>query len=993
MAVVVGGLGGVARGDGTVRFSRDVRPVLSQNCYLCHGLDETRREAGLRLDVRESAVGELDSGVRAIVPGKPDESELIARVSTDDPDLRMPPTDGPHKPLKPEQIAVLRQWIAEGAKYEGHWSFTAPVRPAVPQATPEAWIRNPIDAFVLARLNSEGLEPSPEADRRTLIRRLSLDLTGLPPTLGEVQEFLADERPDAYERLVDRLLASPHYGERMAMEWLDAARYADTHGYHIDSQRDMWVWRDWVIKAYNENLPFDEFTKWQLAGDLLPEATTEQKIASGFNRNHAINFEGGAIPEEYHTEYVIDRVSTTGTVWMGLTLGCARCHDHKYDPITQKEFFQLYAFFNTVDEQGLDGYRGNAKPMMEAPTAEQERRRGELDGQIAALEMQLAELEPTLVEQEHAWIAARAQQQTAESAVVTASDWSQLGAFNFDTPEAALEASLVETPVRLDAKTTYQGKEFSWKPAPHIADGSVNANLPAVEPGVVYLVRTLTAREATTVPVHVGTGDAIEVWLNGERVWGRVDPMAFGTRQKMLDLKLAAGENQVLVKLMNYAWEWQFAWAFDATAGVAPAPHIENLIALTERDEKQAATLRSYFRANVAADEAYRSAALKLATLVAERATLASEIATTMVMHEMAEPRKSFRLERGQYNAPAEEVTPATPAALPSLPADGPANRLALAEWLVSGKHPLTARVTVNRLWQMLFGTGLVKTSEDFGLQGQWPTHPELLDWLATEFVDSGWDVKHMVRLMATSAAYRQASAAGAELVARDPENQLVARGARFRMPAEMVRDVAMAASGLLVDRIGGPSVKPYSPGDLWGELAHQKSNYKFTAQLYEQDHGEALYRRGMYTFWKRSVPAPNLNAFDAPSRETCIVRRERTNTPLQALVLLNDPTFVEAGRALAQRMLETHSGDARAAIEYGFELVTARRPTAEELSILAKEYENQLAGFRETPHDAEALLGVGESARDVKLDAPAHAAMTNVAIVMLNLDEAITKD
>ena len=510
----------------SVHYSRDIRPLLSQNCLICHGQDENRRQAGLRLDVRESAVAELDSGAYAIVPGKPEVSELIARVSSEDPDLRMPPATSAHKPLNERQIALLTQWIAEGAKYEGHWSFMAPQRPPVPTAVPIQWLRNPIDAFILARLNVDGLAPSPEADRRALIRRLTLDLTGLPPTLAEIDDFLKDARPDAYERLVDRLLTSPHYGERLAMDWLDAARYADSHGYHIDSQRDMWPWRDWVIKAFNEDLPFDQFTIWQLAGDLLPNSTTEQQIASGFNRNHPINFEGGAIPEEYQTEYVIDRVSTTGTVWMGLTLGCARCHDHKYDPITQKEFYQLYAFFNTVDEKGLDGYRGNAQPMLELPTAEQKEKRKQLTGAIADLEKKLADMEPVLEARTREWAgAAKARHERTESGgsgasaadefAVEASDWQQLGPFEVDTPEQGLRVSFIaDLPVKLDAQATHQGQTFSWAPAPQIVDGK-SVDLPNAEPGVLYLVRKLTALHATTVSVRLGTSDAIEVWLNG----------------------------------------------------------------------------------------------------------------------------------------------------------------------------------------------------------------------------------------------------------------------------------------------------------------------------------------------------------------------------------------------------------------------------------------------------------------------------------------------
>lgn len=975
----------------SLRFSRDIRPILSQNCFLCHGQDETRRGGGLRLDDREHALAELDSGSHAIVPGNLEESELIARITAEDEALRMPPIDS-HKILTPEQIELLKRWIAAGAEFEPHWSFIPPQKLPIAATDEVAAAVNPIDVFVGARLAREGLSLAPEADRRTLIRRLTFDLTGLPPTLEEIAAFVADERPDAYEQLVDRLLASPHYGERMALDWMDAARYADTHGYHIDSHRDMWAWRDWVITAFNDNMPFDQFTVEQLAGDLLPGATQSQRIASGFNRNHPVNFEGGAIPEEYHVEYVVDRVTTTGTVWLGLTLGCARCHDHKYDPISQKEFFKFFAFFNNVDEQGLDGYRGNAKPMLSLPNEEQREQLDRLTAEAAELEKQLADHEAALVKRQAEWEESwRSRQKTAS---VRPGEWAIFGPVTVDTPEIArAETFGISTPVSMDKAFANSNGTHRWLPGPQFVDGK-RIDLSG-DSAAAYLVRIIEATEAQTVQATVGTSDAIEIWLNGQLLWDRKEQRPFSATQQRVELPLRQGKNELLVKLVNYAWEWQFQFALSPAVNAAAPPNVEALlnIASDQRTPDQASSVRDYFRANQLVDADYHRLSANLGERRAEIEQLQAAIPSTMVMAEREELRKTFLLDRGQYTSPTVELTPGTPGVLPSLPADGPRDRLALARWLTAPGHPLTARVTVNRLWQALFGTGLVKTSEDFGLQGSWPTDPDLLDWLAVEFVESGWNVKQLLRLMVTSAAYRQSSVASSSSIALDPENQLLARGSRFRMPAEFLRDQALAVGGLLDPRIGGRSVNPYQPGDLWGELAHQKTNYKFTAQLFEQDHGADLYRRGLYTFWKRSVPPVNLTALDAPSRETCTVRRERTNTPLQALVLLNDPTFVEAARHLAQRMAKAGEGDVAATVAHGFELVTARLPTEQEAAILTAEFEKQRASYAADPAAADALLSTGESPRDSSLDRVTQAAWTNVALVILNLDEAVTRN
>ncbi len=785
---------------GRVSFDRDVRPILSNHCWKCHGPDAKERKAGLRLDQKEAALKPAESGTSAIVPGKPADSELLRRVLTEDKDEQMPPASE-NKPLSAAQKDVLQRWIADGATFEQHWSFRLVQRPTVPTLkslieNKKSQIQNPIDQFIFARLEAEGLQPAAEADRETLIRRVTLDLTGLPPTLAEVDAFVSDSDPKAYEKLVDRLLQSSHYGERMALEWLDASRFADTNGYHIDNGRDMTRWRKWVIDSFNRNLPFDQFTIQQLAGDLLPEpsdpsAARELKLASGFNRNHMINFEGGAIPQEYHTAYIVDRVNTTATVWLGLTIACTQCHDHKYDPLTQREFYQLYAFFHNVPENGLDGRKGNAEPLLKFPTDEQQRQVAELQANIAKVETDAKEAKPD------------------------------------------------------DSK--------------------------ALKEEIDRLRKQLTETEQL--------------------------------------------------------------------------------------------------------------------------------IPSAMIMREMEKPRDTFILVRGQYDKPGEKVVANVPSVLPPLPEGAPLNRLGLAKWLTQPSHPLTSRVIVNRYWQMYFGTGLVRTSEDFGSQGEMPSHPELLDWLAAEFlgvVDASttmpWDVKHLQRLIVTSATYRQASRATPALIARDPENRLLARGPRHRLPAEFIRDLALTVSGLMQHKLGGPSVSPYQPPGLWEELMARADGKNWTAQEYSQSHGADLYRRTMYTFWKRTCPPAQLATFDAPDRETCTVRRARTNTPLQALILMNDPTYIEASRNLAERLLLEGGTTPEERITFAFRLATSRQPTPRELTILRRVFDQQLTRFRADQAAALKLISVGESPRKEQLPPEELAAWSMVASVILNLDETVTK-
>jgi hypothetical protein len=791
-----------AKPDAPINYNREIRPILSNNCYKCHGPDAEERQAGLRLDIRAEALKPTELGHKAIVPGKPGASALVRRINSTKANFIMPPPDSNRK-LSPAEKQLLARWIEQGAEYQELWSFVAPTRPPLPPVSHTGWPRNAIDYFILARLESDGLIPSPEADKTTLIRRLSLDLTGLPPTPAQVDAFLVDTSPEAYEKVVDRLLASPHFGERLAVDWLDAARFADTHGYHIDSGRDMTPWRDWVISAFNRNMPFDQFTVEQLAGDLLPGATVDQRIASGFNRNHMINFEGGAIPEEYLTAYIVDRVNTTSTVWLGLTVGCAQCHDHKFDPITQKEYYQLYAFYHNVPEKGLDGSKGNAAPILKVPTPAQQRMLAELAASIKEMEDRLHGL-----------------------------------------------------PVE---QTESRGA----------AQGHVSAKEKELQDHLAKLRKT--------------------------------------------------------------------------------------------------------------------------------RAELEKKVPTTMIMKELPKPRETFMLVRGQYDKKGEKVTAAVPASLPPLPSGAPANRLGLARWLVDRGQPLTARVIVNRYWQMFFGTGIVKTAEDFGSQGELPSHPQLLDWLAVEFMEpsgsgrSAWDIKGLLKLIVMSATYRQSSVATPALLRKDAENRLLARGPRLRLQAEFIRDQALAISGLLNEEIGGRSVSPYQPSGLWEELMSREDGKNFTAQTYEQSHGKDLYRRTMYTFWKRTSPPPTLITFDAPDREVCTVRRSRTNTPLQALILMNDPTYMEASRKLAERiMMEAEGTEQR--ITLAFRMAMARRPKPTEVTVLAKIFEKELAGYQKGEQAALKLLRVGESKRNEKLDVAELAAWTTVASVILNLDETVTK-
>ncbi|HEX4948015.1 MAG TPA: DUF1553 domain-containing protein [Blastocatellia bacterium] len=1055
-------------------FNKDVRPILSDNCFSCHGPDEKTRKARLRFDTKDGAFAK--QGV--IVAGKSAESRLYQRISTTDPNSVMPPVGSGHK-LTPQQIETIKRWIDDGANWTEHWAFVTPKRPAVPEIqNPKSKIQNPIDNFILARLEKEGLKPSPEADRTTLIRRVTLDLTGLPPTPQEVDDFLADKSPNAYEKVVDRLLASPHYGERFALYWLDIARYADTHGYHIDSHRDMWPWRDWVIKAFNQNKPYDQFIVEQLAGDLLPNATIEQKIASGFNRNHMINFEGGAIPEEYLTEYVIDRVETTSNAFMALTMGCARCHSHKYDPISQKEFYQFYAFFNSVNEVGLDGRDGNAKPFLSLPTEGQKARQTELAAAIKSKEKLVAEneIEPWQSEWEKRFV----------GKVADAPRGGLVAHYELDSSFAdiaggykhgrRLQGSPDFAPGKIGRAASFDGDSQvtfgKLGPSEKSEPFSIamwlrgNTNLPltllqklenettrkgfeikldgyqliGVQRRAPHINIHLTANAADNA-IHVRSKDLIRIVD-----WGHV-AITYDGSGKAAGIKLyfngkpaelevikdnLAGSiaNEAELQLGNKTFGRPYKGQMDdlrfynrplrAEEVEQLAIHLPVQTYLSgvygQPTKEEAAAVRDYFL-TYAAPENLRAEYASLNSLKKQKADLDKAILNTMVMDEASKPRETFVLARGDYRNKTEKVSAAVPAVLPPLPSGVKANRLGLAKWLVDPAHPLTARVAVNRFWQLLFGTGLVKTSEDFGAQGEPPVHAELLDWLALEFRDGAtgregdgangggsdeanlkspisnlksWDVKALLRLIVTSATYRQASKVTPELREKDPENRLLARGVRFRLQAELIRDNALAVSGLLNDEIGGKSVFPYQPVDLWDELAFGDG---FTAQKYTPSSGKDLYRRSMYTFWKRTVPPAALNTFDAPDREKCVARRPVTNTPLQALVTMNDPTYIEAARALAQKILQQGGADMNSRLIFAFRQATARKPTPEELRVLRNVYLQHLASYRKDTKAAEALLSIGASKPDAKLNQAELAAWTMVVSAILNLDETITKE
>jgi hypothetical protein len=1042
-SILVAGLS-AAPGAWAVDYSRDIKPILSENCFSCHGFDEKGRKGKLRLDLAESAYAERN-GIFRIKPGDLANSEVWARITSTDPEEVMPPPKE-HAPLTAAQKQKIKTWIEEGAKYSEHWSFVPPKKaPLPPKGT------HPVDAFVRARLAQEKLRFAPEADRRTLIRRLALDLTGLPPTGAEVEAFAADREPQAYERLTARLLASPHFGERMALDWLDAARYADTNGFSIDGGRHMWLWRDWVIQAFNDNKPYDRFLVEQLAGDLLPNRTDADLIASGFQRNNMVTHEGGTIPEENLTNYNADRVKTLGEAVLGLTLGCAQCHDHKFDPITQKDYFQTFAFFNTLPDKGLDGNAGvNPGPSVKARTVLKTGEEAVLRDEIAALEAKLGRRDETVLA---AW-EQREQARQAERGknlrvlplkAVKISTPNRAVGFDI-TPEGRVSLKnpgdmgafdiLAELPKNVSPIT---GLRFVMHPVADAALGGWGFGPSKGAPARAPAAKKKSAEKMTPPPepTQKGSFKLTAIAASVDAVPG--DQVNLHKFEKISRVTASSWEPQnpaagVLDPRNDSGWSPDLATAgpVHLTATLArpidPAatPHLTvqlnfgagkayiagliEVCAITGTDDgtdlpadvvaalktpqtqRTAEQVASLWRECAANGPELRRDRVALENL-RERLGALTEPFTTMVMEVAAKPRDTFILNRGDYAQPTAKVSAGTPSALPPLPAGAPADRLGLAQWTVMKDNPLTARVAVNRVWKLFFGTGIVGTLADFGSQGEWPSHPELLDWLAVDFVEHGWDVKHLVRQIVMSATYRQSSAASAELLERDPQNRLLARGPRFRLPAEFVRDNALAVSGLLVPRLGGPSVNPYTPGDLWREVSHYGSS-PATAQTFVQDHGEKLYRRSLYTYWKRTAPPPNMMAFDAPNREVCTVARGNTTTPLQALVTLNDPQFVEAARCFAERVLarkEVGSDESR--IRWAFTECVARPPKEKELAVILAALKRERTNYAKNVPAARALLAVGESPRNEKLSTAEHAAWTQIASTLFNLSETITRN
>ncbi len=1038
-----------------IEYNRDIRPILAENCFACHGPDSAARKADLRLDQRDIAIE-----LKAIVPGKPEESEMIRRIVAEDPHELMPPPKT-NKKLTREQKDLLKQWIASGAEYQPHWSFIPPVRPPIPDVRNKAWVRNPIDNFILAELEKRGLQPAPEADRRTLARRLSLDLTGLPPDPADVEAFVNDTSPLWYEKYVEKLLASPHWGEHRGRYWLDYARYADTHGIHFDNYREIWAYRDWVINAFNANQPFDQFTIEQLAGDLLPNPTLDQLIATGFNRNNITTNEGGVIPEEYIVLYARDRTETTAQVWMGLTAGCAVCHDHKYDPLSMKDFYSLSAFFNNTTQGAMDGNIPNTPPTITVPRREDRKRYEEIGQQLNSLRQQVAQRRQAAKPEFDRWL------QKANIADIYAQNprtGLRLHAPLNDGVGAeirfALDGQIRSAPFGDAfgwANGPRNGKAFLVRlkgegQAPAIPDagdfdtnqpftatawlkltrnnsiGAIMARMDANHRGwdvwvegnriAMHLIHAFPEQALrvtcnTPVPVnqwvHVaivsnGTAKAsgITIYVNGQPqpTTTQVDKLSGTTRTEAPFTigQRSHGEGRLLGANIEDVRLYDVELNAEQVGQLMRYAAVADLLAkpASQRTAPETDTLYSWWLATV--DQPTREFEKQIAHLQREEAAIRGRGTIAHIMQERkgSEPI-AYILFRGDYDKRREQVKADTPEAMPPLPNNLPRNRLGLAKWLVSPDHPLTARVTVNRFWQEVFGTGLVRTSGDFGVAGELPSHPELLDWLAVEFRSptpglccddpKPWDVKQLFRLIVTSATYRQAAITTPEKLEKDRDNRWLSRGPRFRMDAEMIRDYALAVSGLLVRKIGGPSVKPYQPDGVWEAVAMIGSNTRH----YQRDSGENLYRRSMYTFWKRSAPPAAMEVLNAPNRETCTVRRDRTNTPLAALLTLNDVQFVEAARVLAEKALHHDANDDKR-LDFLARRVLARPFRDAELQILRASLTQLRSHYHEQAQEAKKLITFGESKPDEKLNPSELAAWTMLTNQLLNLDEVLNK-
>lgn len=1036
-----------------VDFARDIRPILSNHCWSCHGPDEQARKAGLRLDLPKSATATLESGSRAIDPADLAQSELLSRITSMDESEVMPPPNF-KKPLTTRQIELLRRWVAQGAKYADHWAFVAPMRPALPAVKDATWPREPLDYFVLQRLEAEGMRPNPVASHETLLRRVTYDLTGLPPTVEDLDAFLADASPEAYERVVDRLLTSPQYAERMAVQWLDAARYADTNGYNNDEERSMWPWRDWVIKAFAENMPYDRFLVEQLAGDLLPSPTLAQRVATGFNRNHVLTTEGGIIEEEYRVEYVADRVHTTSTVFLGLSFQCARCHDHKFDPMTQRDYYRFFAFFNNVSDK-LVGYNkgGSAEPFVASPTAEQQLESARLKQAKKSLEQQLAtradNVQP-LIEQweqslsvEQKQIAIPAGQLFAVAFDEAQGDRARIveaqgqGASTADAKTGSIKGKSTWKPGKLAGALEFDGQTHvdcgqlgvfdkgdrvsfgawifptSQSPSAVITkmdDGQGSQGFDLIIEGgkpAVHLIHRwpenglkVIARQPMSLNAwhHVmatwnGSGQAtgVKIYVDGQPQ--ELDVVGDKLRDSIkTEQPLRIGQRSgscAFQGLIDEVRFFQSELSADDVKRLADGQSLATLAEIFEtapekRTDQQREQLRKYYLDVVDAES--RRWKTELAQNAERQKQLEQSIPKMMVMAELPQPRVTRLLNRGQYDQPGDAVEAGVAAFLTSLPDDAPPNRLGLARWLTSSQHPLTARVAINRWWSGLFGTGIVETVEDFGTQGAFPSHPELLDYLATELIRSHWNLRAVLKQIVMSATYRQSSQATLQQMERDPHNRLLGRGSRFRFPAETLRDGALAVSGLLSQRVGGPSVKPYQPAGLWEEVSVER-RYKYVV-----DEGDARYRRSMYTFWKRTCPPPAMTTFDAPDRETCLVRRARTNTPLQALVMLNDPTYVEASRQLALRIIHAGNQSSEQRLKQACRISLGRAPTTEEQQLLLELLQNAQQRFVATPAAVDQLLPIAGEASLSSVNRTEWAAWTTLCSVLLNLDEAVTR-
>ena len=1153
-----------------VDFNRDIRPIFSGNCFACHGPDGKTRKAGLRFDTRQGAFADL-GGHHALVASDVAASAVYQRITAEDAGDRMPPPSS-GKSLTAEQITLIRRWIEQGAEWQEHWSFVAPKRPALPAVKRTDWPRNAIDYFILSRVEQAGLTPSTQADPRTLIRRVSFDLTGLPPTPAEIEALVNDSSSSAYEKLVDRLLDSPHYGEHMARFWLDAARYGDTHGLHLDNYREMWLYRDWVINAFNANLPYDAFTIQQLAGDLLPDATLDDQIATGFNRCHVSTNEGGSIKEEVYVRNVVDRVETTGTIFLGLTVGCAVCHDHKFDPISQQEFYQLFAFFNNLDGNAMDGNSKDPAPIVRVLSDRDRVRRSTIQASIRKLEAEVEGPRPELDVAQAEWESKRAEAlrsqwqslepQSVESVggatlkvlddksvlaggdkpakdtyrivartdatgiqavrlealthsslakggtgrarngnfvltgfeaearsitnpkqthqirfVAAYADYAQKGfdaaraidgksktgwaisggpsgqsrsvlfvpaePFGFEggtelrialrhestsnrhaigrfrlaltedtTPVLTEKPSRLgawhslgpfiaadfdkahetafgpeKTPDEIDLAKKYADDKLAWIARAEWKDGVVNNTLEG-ESAATYLYRTIDAPTRRRMTISLGSDDSLRVWINGQQVFNLKVTRAAAADQDTITIPLEAGTNHLLMKVCNSggAYGFYFKPTGENTGRLSTDVAAALVTNAEQRDDAQRTILRTHYRREHWPK--WKALSGELDGLRKQDKEIVAKAPTTLVFKERAEPRDAFILSRGQYDIRQEKVSRQTPAMLPAMADDLPRNRLGLARWLVDGSHPLTARVAVNRFWLQCFGTGIVKTAEDFGSQGEPPSHPELLDHLATQFVAGGWDIKKLMKEIVMSAAYRQSARVTPALLAKDPENRLLARGPRFRLDAEMLRDQAFAIAGLLSPRVGGPSVKPPQPDGLWFAVGYSGSN----TVRFKQDRGENIFRRSVYTFWKRTAPPPTMRSFDAPSREACRVRRERTNTPLQALVLMNEQQYVEAARHLAQRVIHTGGSTTEDRVIFAFRCVTGRPPDSQEVADIVAVLNDHRAHFESDLEAAGKLIRVGESKPDTSIQAGELAAWTMVANLLLNLDETLTK-